>query len=60
MEFIKTNLICRFGIPFKLIMDNGIMFKNKDVRTFCEKYNIKLSFSTPYYPQENGQAKDHC
>ena len=57
VEFIETNLICRFGIPSKLIMDNGLPFKNKDVKALCDKYKIQLSFSTPYYPQANGQAE---
>ena len=57
MEFIETNIICRFGITSKLIMDNGIPFKNKDIKALCDKYNIQLSFSTPYYPQANGQVE---
>ena len=57
MEFIEINLICRFGIPSKLIMDNGLHFKNNDAKALCDKYNIQLSFSKPYYPQANGKAK---
>lgn len=57
MEFIKTNLICRFGISSKLIIDNGLPFKNKDIWALCDKYHIQLSFSTPYYSQANGKFK---
>lgn len=57
VEFIETNLICRFGISSKLIMDNGLPFKNKDVQALCEKYHIQLSLFIPYYPQANGQVK---
>ena len=38
-------------------MDNGKTFKYKDVKRICDKYDIKQSFSTPYYPQGNGQAE---
>lgn len=58
MEFIDTNLICRFRIPFKLIMDNGLPFKNKDVRDLCDKYNIQLSFSTPYSLKQMDKQKN--
>ena len=32
-------------------------FTSKEVATFCAKYKIGYWFSTPYYPQGNGQAK---
>jgi len=38
-------------------MDYELPFKNKDVKPLCDKYNIQLSFSTPYYPQANGKAQ---
>ena len=57
VEFIENYIICRFGVPNQLIMDNGKNFKNKDVKWICDKYKIKQSFSTPYYPQGNRQAE---
>eukprot|EP01018_Ginkgo_biloba_P024885 Gb_21257 [translate_table: standard] len=38
-------------------MDNGKSFKNKEVRALCDKFHIKHRWSTPYYPQGNGQAE---
>eukprot|EP01018_Ginkgo_biloba_P006973 Gb_21718 [translate_table: standard] len=38
-------------------MDNGKYFKNKEVRALCDKFHIKHKWSTPYYPQGNGQAE---
>jgi len=35
----------------------GKNFKNKEVQALCKGYHIRLSFSTPYYPQGNGQAE---
>lgn len=57
-QFILDNIISRFGIPSTLISNNGISFKNKDVKKFLKKYHIQHHFSTPYYPQSNGQ--DEC
>ncbi|GLJ23983.1 hypothetical protein SUGI_0456280 [Cryptomeria japonica] len=56
-QFLLENIISRFGIPSTIISDNGTSFKNKDVKKFLEKYHIKHRFSTPYYPQSNGQAE---
>ena len=46
-----------FGIPHKIVTDNGTPFVNKDVRKLLDHHHIKHRRSTPYYPQGNGQAK---
>jgi hypothetical protein len=56
-NFIREHIITRFGIPHKIISDNGTPFVNKDVREVLEHYRVKHRRSTPYYPQGNGQAK---
>uniref|UniRef100_A0A2N9EZU9 RNA-directed DNA polymerase n=1 Tax=Fagus sylvatica TaxID=28930 RepID=A0A2N9EZU9_FAGSY len=56
-NFIQEHIITRFGIPYKLITDNGTPFINKDVREVLEHYQVKYRRSTPYYPQGNGQAE---
>jgi hypothetical protein len=56
-NFIREHIITRFGIPYKLISDNGTPFINKDVREVLEHYRVKHRRFTPYYPQGNGQAE---
>ncbi|KAK1554732.1 hypothetical protein Q3G72_016522 [Acer saccharum] len=56
-DFIWKNIICRFGVPKEIVTDNGSQFISFDFKNFCDKYAIKLSFSTPRYPQANGQAE---
>ena len=56
-NFIQEYIITRFGIPRRLINDNGILFINKDMKGLTEAYYIKHGRSTPYYPQGNGQAE---
>uniref|UniRef100_A0A2N9FNQ7 Integrase catalytic domain-containing protein n=1 Tax=Fagus sylvatica TaxID=28930 RepID=A0A2N9FNQ7_FAGSY len=51
-NFIREHIITRFGIPHKVISDNGTPFVNKDVQEMLEHYRIKHRRSTPYYPQE--------
>uniref|UniRef100_A0A2N9FKB3 RNA-directed DNA polymerase n=1 Tax=Fagus sylvatica TaxID=28930 RepID=A0A2N9FKB3_FAGSY len=55
-NFIREHIITRFGIPHKIISDNGTPFVNKNVREVLEHYRIKHRRSTPYYPQGNGQG----
>jgi hypothetical protein len=56
-NFIREHIITRFGIPYKLISDNGTPFINKDVQEVLEHYQVKHRRSTPYCPQGNGQAE---
>ena len=56
-NFIKENIITRFGVPHKIISDNGTPFVNNDVRNMLEFYQVKHHHSSPYYPQGNGQAE---
>ena len=56
-NFIREHIITRFGIPHKIISDNGTPFVNKNVREVLEHYWIKYRRSTPDYPQGNGQEE---
>lgn len=56
-NFIRENVIYRFGIPKRLSSDNGTPFVNFETRHLCEEYGIDHIKSTPYYPQGNGQAE---
>ena len=56
-NFIKENIIVRFGVPHKIISDNGTAFVNSEVRKMLEFYQVKHHRSSPYYSQGNGQAE---
>ena len=56
-NFIKENIIMRFGVPYKIISDNGTPFVNSEVRKMLEFHQVKHHRLLPYYPQGNGQAK---
>ena len=57
VSFLLDNICSRFGCPRKLVTDNAQAFKSKVMVDFCNKYNITLTHSTPYYPQGNGLAE---
>lgn len=56
-NFIKEYIICCYGIPHKIISDNGTYFVNKEVSKALKDYGIKHRRSSLYYPQGNGQAE---
>jgi len=56
-KFIWKNIITRFGIPRTLISDNGLQFDSKSFRKYCHELGIINRYSTPAYPQGNGQVE---
>ena len=56
-KFVWKNIICHFGIPQAIIADNGPQFDSITFRNFCSELNIRNLYSTPRYPQSNGQAE---
>ena len=56
-RFVWKNIVTRFGVPHVLISDNGLQFDNKMFRKYCGELGITNRYSTPTYPQGNGQAE---
>ena len=56
-KFMWKNIVMRFGVSNSLISDNGLQFDSRAFRKFCCDLNIKNRYSTPVYPQSNGQAE---
>lgn len=56
-DFICRNLVCRYGIPYALIIDNYRKFNNHNFREFCQNLRIDLKFCFPAHHQSNGQVK---
>lgn len=52
-DFVWRNLVCRYGIPYALIADNGRQFDNNNFREFCQNLGIELKFCLPAHPQSN-------
>ena len=51
------NIVCRHGVPYEIVTDNGSHFISTRFEAFCEMGKIRLTKSTPRYPQCNGQAE---
>ena len=56
-SFVWKNIICRFGIPLAIILDNGRQFDSQGFREFCSNLGIKNQFSSPGHPQANGHTE---
>ncbi|XP_058727787.1 uncharacterized protein LOC131599463 [Vicia villosa] len=57
VRFIKNNIICRYGIPSKIITDNGSNLNNKMMKELCEEFKIEHHNSSPYRPKMNGAVE---
>ena len=47
-RFIRHNLICRYGIPERIITDNGTNINNKMITELCKQFMIQHHNSSPY------------
>ena len=57
LDFVVKSIICRFGLPKKIVSDNATQFDSDLFTEFCERYGIVKIFSSVAYPQANGQVE---
>jgi hypothetical protein len=48
------NIVCRFGVPSELTVDNSKQFDSQDFRDFFFSVGTKHVFASVYHPQSNG------
>ncbi|XP_059289571.1 uncharacterized protein LOC132043097 [Lycium ferocissimum] len=56
-DFVKNNLICRFGVLESIITDNGANLNTHMMKDICEQFKITHRNSTAYRPQMNGAVE---
>ena len=57
IQFVWKNIIFRFRIPQSIVIDNRPQFDSRVYKNFCNELKIKNLYSTPRYPQSNGQVE---
>ncbi|XP_063942182.1 uncharacterized protein LOC135149932 [Daucus carota subsp. sativus] len=57
VDFVYRAIVCRYGVPYKLISDNGKQFDSNEMMNFFENLGIKKGFSAVCHPQSNGQTE---
>ncbi|XP_060179888.1 uncharacterized protein LOC132609763 [Lycium barbarum] len=54
VDFVENNLICRFGVPESIIIDNGVNLNSHLMKDISEQFKFTHKNSTAYRPQMNG------
>lgn len=49
--------IARYGIPKRVVSDNGPQYSSSEFQNFATKYEFEHVTSSPRYPQSNGKAE---
>ncbi|KAA0050334.1 uncharacterized protein E6C27_scaffold88G00600 [Cucumis melo var. makuwa] len=57
VNFVQTHIIYRYGIPHRIVTDNGRQFANTLMDKLCEKFNFKQYKSSMYNAAANGLAE---
>ncbi|CAM8922404.1 unnamed protein product [Rhodiola kirilowii] len=57
VEFLRTNIFCRYGVPKAIISDQGTHFCNRMMASTLRHYGVHHRTSTAYHLQTNGQAE---
>jgi hypothetical protein len=53
-KFFWQNIVCRFGVPKAIIVDNGTQFDVETFKTFCNQIGTKIHFASVRHPESNG------
>src|SRR5438105_1874614 len=55
-EFFQ-DIVVRFGVPNRIITDNGTQFTVSEFKDWCEELGIKICYAFVAHPQSNGQVE---
>jgi hypothetical protein len=56
VKFIKS-IICRFGVPNRIITDNGSQFTSGAFQGYCEDLDIQICYASIVHPESNGHVE---
>jgi transposase InsO family protein len=56
VKFIKS-IICIFGIPNRIITNNGSHFTSGAFQAYCEDLGIQICYASIAHPKSNGQVE---
>jgi len=56
-HFVWKNIVCRFGVPRRLVSDNGTEFASLQMGKLCSEVCIKQVFASVKHPQTKGQLE---
>jgi transposase InsO family protein len=56
-RFFWQNIICHFGVPKEITIDNAKQFNYHIFKDFCHQMGVEAAFTSVYHPQSNGGVK---
>jgi transposase InsO family protein len=56
VAFLKL-IVCRFGVPSRIITDNGTQFTSRIFQEYCEDIGTQLCFASVAHPRSNDQVE---
>ena len=56
VKFFKGT-VCRFGVPNRIITDNGTQFTSHTFMQYVQDLGSKIYFASVAHPRSNGQAE---
>jgi hypothetical protein len=48
------QIVCRFGVPKAITVDNGTQFDAETFKDFCDQIGMKIHFASVRHPESNG------
>jgi transposase InsO family protein len=52
--FFWKNIVCRFGVPKAITVDNGTQFDAETFKVFCDQIGKRIHFASVRHPESNG------
>jgi hypothetical protein len=52
-KFFCQNIVCRFGVPKAITVDNGTQFEAEAFKDFCDRIGMKIHFASVRHPESN-------
>jgi len=56
-SFMWKNIMCRFGVPRVIMLDNGKHVHNPKFQKLCQDLGVKNHYSSLRHPQANSQTE---
>ncbi|WZZ45725.1 hypothetical protein YC2023_041995 [Brassica napus] len=56
-SFVWRNIICRHGVPYEIVTDNGSQFISTQFEAFCKKWRSGLASRRPGIPSVTDKLK---
>ena len=52
-KFFWQSIVCRFGVPKAITVDNRTQFDDETFKTFCRQIGTKIHFASVRHPESN-------